>query len=102
MKVGDRVRIFSKGMDPNDSYTERHRAHEGKEGEITRVDPLDATVIVRIGEGAAWWFRTEWLTLVEPPQKPDIQYCSCGGPEKTVIILFQPVRVCETCKKEKP
>jgi len=102
VKVGDRVRIVSNGLDADDSYLERHRAHENREGEVTRIDIRDDTAYVQLCEDAGWWFRMSGLNVVVSSQKlDDAQYCSCSGPEKTVVILFQPVRVCGTCKKEK-
>jgi len=102
IEVGDMVRILSKGMDSDDSYLERHRAYDGREGKVTRVDHKDDTAHIEVGEDIGWWFRMAWLSVIISSQKSnDGQYCSCGGPKKTVVILFQPIQVCETCKKEK-
>lgn len=101
IEVGDVVRIISKGMDSDDSYLERHRAYDGREGKVTRVDCKDDTAHVEMGENIGWWFRMAWLRVVGLLAEIADQYCSCGGPEKTVVILFQPVQVCGTCKKEK-
>lgn len=97
--AGDRVRIRKHSGCP---FSESHDHCDGCEGVIERVDDSDNTAHVRVDTlGHATWFKQDGLELIRKAPPP-AQVCSCNGPEKIVMILFQPVRVCTTCKKEKP
>jgi hypothetical protein len=101
MKTGDRVKIC-KGADQDNTYYRRHLSNDGREGIVERVDDSDNTIFVGFSADTGWWFYTPWVSELESSWVlDDDKYCSCGGPEKIVIILFQSVRVCEKCKKEK-
>lgn len=93
-KAGDIVRVLP--CSTEDSWTGNHVEYEGKTGTVEKID-TDGTALVNI-DGNTHWFRLEGLLLERAAPVP----CSCGGPETTVHILFQPVRVCKKCKKEKP
>jgi hypothetical protein len=92
--VGDIVRITR--CPAEGTWTSNHVEYEGKTGVVKKVD-TDGTASVDV-EGDAHWFRLEGLIRERAAPVP----CSCGGPETIVHILFQPVRVCKKCKREKP
>jgi hypothetical protein len=98
--VGDKVRIL-KSKDGR--FSVNHERFEDSEGVISKVDDSDNTVFVSVlcpdGTKIEKWFCQDDLKLIR--KIADLSKCSCDGPEKIVMILFQPVRVCTACKKEK-
>ena len=100
LEAGDKVRVLDLN-DTDDQYHERHRELEGKEGVIEKVD-TDGTSLVSFNDGQyPKWLRTHRLEPLGGSPPADDGKCSCAGPEKIVHILFQPVRVCTICKREK-
>lgn len=98
--VGDKIRVV---RTRGERLSTNHERYEGREGVVIKVDDSDSTalvsVICRDGTQDENWFCQDGLELLR--KAPDISKCTCGGPEKTVMILFQPVRVCTACKREK-
>lgn len=98
--VGDKTRV---ARARNDRLSANHERHEGREGRVIRVDDSDSTALVSVflpdGTQDENWFCQDGLELLR--KAPDLSKCVCGGPERIVMILFQPVRVCTACKREK-
>jgi hypothetical protein len=96
--VGDKVRI--RGV-PAGVFAGRHTGCEGLEGTVEKVDDSDGTLFIELdGAAGRGWFHQEGVEMVRRSADAEV-FCSCGGPERIVTILFQPVRVCTVCKKEK-
>ena len=97
--VGDRIRVIEIADPSGTIYYDS--VYCNKEGIILKVDEGDDTARVKLdNDDYPHWFYWIGLELVRKVEVP-IEYCSCDGEEKTVVIMFNPVRVCKVCKKEK-
>ena len=98
--VGSKVRIDK--IDERTSYTANHDRYRDQEGTVVVVDPSDDTLRITIGDKSLWFRAVGVILLHVAPRAASDSRCSCNGPAKTVMILFQPVQVCTVCHNEKP
>jgi hypothetical protein len=102
--IGDRVKVLILPC-ANNLWTDyAHKHYAGSTGVVQKIDESDDTLYMEFDGGqsllpAHAWFKQQGVEKLNAA--PDVSRCSCGGPEKIVMILFQSVRVCTICKKEK-